>query len=387
MKKNTFLFLALFLGLFVFVSPVFAVSIQTGTDVNSYNQIITDNYYAAGATVLLDNQFDKDVVVLGSEVTLRGQVAGDVLIVGGVSHIEGNIQGDLRVIGGEVYLRGNVEGDLVILGGFVELGQNSSVLGDSIVAGGQFVQNVALNNNLKLIAGKVILDNTLSGNAEITTQKITFGENAKIDGNLKYYAPQRAEEMSGSEISGNIVFNEIKSISETGVVKTTILNLLSFWILLKFITTLIVAFGLIYIFRVFTQATNDIAIKSFVKSFFLGILAIFLIPILLIVLFVSLVGMPLSILLFMLYVLVLILAPAIAGIVVGTLVRHLFKQENPEKVTFQGATIGVVLLTVLQFVPSIGDLTSFVFVLISVGAIYRQIFRSIFRKEIIPKSN
>lgn len=381
MKKTPFFSLFFLIALFFLNAPnAFAAQIQTGLEIYSNQQIIADNFYVAGGNVLLNNEFNQDVVVVGGEVVIDGLVKGDATILGGNSNILGEIQGDLRIIGGEINLQGKVSGDLVIFGGVVNLVEGAEILGESILVGVEINQNSYLQNKLKVVAGKINLNGEVNTEIEAMTQRMTFGSNAKILGSLKYYAPFRAEQISGAEVSGNVIFNEIQTIRETGVVKSTILNLLTFWIILRFITTLIVAFLLIYIFRVFTQETNDLAISSFLKCLLYGLLSLFVIPLIILILFISLVASPIGFLILLVYLFIFIIAPSISGIFIGTIISRLLKKEKENNVSFSNATIGIVFLTLLQFIPYVGNLIRFIFTLVAVGAICKYLYLGILKK-------
>jgi len=231
-----------------------------------------------------------------------------------------------------------------------------------------------------VIAGRVTLNNLISDELEVITQKIILDKDANITGNLKYYAPEKADRNSNVKINGNVYFNEIKNLNEVGIVKSSILYLISFWIILRFITTLILAFVLVYIFKVFTQEITNIAVKKFVSSFFVGFLSLFVIPIVFLILFLSVIALPIGFMLLMIYLFIIILSPAIAGIVVGLFMHNLFsKESHNDFITFKMATIGVILMTFIQFVPIIGNITIAIFTLVALGAIYKYIYNLIIK--------
>lgn len=381
MKSTPFFSLFFLIALF-FLGPLnaSAAQIQTGLEIYSHQQTFSDNFYVAGGNIFLNNEFDQDVVVAGGEVVIDGLVKGDAIILGGNSKILGEIQGDLRIVGGEINLQGKVSGDLVIFGGVVNLAKEAEILGESILVGVEINQNSSLENKSKVVAGKINLNGEVTSEIEAMTQKMTFGPDVNILGSLKYYAPFRAEQIPGAEVSGNIIFNEIQTIRETGVVKSTILNLLTFWIILRFITTLIIAFLLIYIFRVFAQETNDLAISSFLKCLLYGLLSLFVIPLIILILFISLVASPIGFLILLAYLFIFIIAPSISGIFIGTIISRLLKKEKDHNVSFSNATIGIVFLTLFQFIPYIGNLTRFIFTLVAVGAICKYLYLGIFKK-------
>jgi cytoskeletal protein CcmA (bactofilin family) len=380
MKIKFNILLLVFLALFGALQTE-AITIRTSADINLKNETFSENFYAAGGNLNLDSVFEKDAFLIGMNINLNSLINGDALILGGEINVSNDILGDLRIMGGRVNINGKIEGDLVIFGGRVYLNEKSQIKGQTILISGELIQNSPIENNSHIIAGSVLLNSVLSGNAEITTQNITFGEKSKIIGSLQYFSPQKAFQRDGSEVTGKVNFNQINTIRETGVVKTAILNLISFWIILRFITTVIFAFILIQMFKVFTQGVNDIALNSFVKSFFVGILSLFAIPFITVILFISLIALPIGFLLIMFYVFIVIISSAISGIVVGNLVADMVgKKQSTEYVNFHNAVIGIVLLTVLRFVPYLGDITIILFTFVSIGAILRYYNKNIIKK-------
>ncbi|HET6150832.1 MAG TPA: hypothetical protein VFH68_25065 [Polyangia bacterium] len=81
----------------------------------------------------------KDRVVTGSSVTIgRDEVVGDLVVMGGSAEVLGRVSGDVAVFAGSVHIRegGRVFGDVATFGGSVELDQGSRVDGDLSVIGG-----------------------------------------------------------------------------------------------------------------------------------------------------------------------------------------------------------------------------------------------------------
>lgn len=349
-----------------------ALEIQTGTDF-TINGIYDENYYVAGGSVLIENGavFNEDLFIAGGNIRAFGE-ANDVMVFGGEVSLENYVKGDLRVFGGTVNINSTVDGDLVIIGGEVYLNDSADIRGESIVIGGKVNQSSDINNESNIVAGSVTLNGIINSVAYITTQSAIFDKKGEVVGNLNYYAPQKAVEIDGFKSSGNIVFNEIKSIDEIGIVKSTVINLLNLWLILKFITTLVIAFILIYVFKVFSQGVNDIGVRSMGKSFLAGVLGLLMIPLIIIMLFASLIGMPISFLLLLLYIIILMISTPIAGIIIGHLAASL-SGKDIKRVNFQNSVIGIILITALQFVPVLGAITIFIFRIIAVGAVLRYI--------------
>lgn len=367
------------LALFFMVIPtqIEAKEVIFGVDVNFSETTVDTNYYFTGGNLKIDADFSRDLVIAAGKTYLEGKVAGDTTVAGGEVNLNNYVSGDLRVLGGTVNLSSTVLGDLIIIGGRVNLLTEANILGDTILIGGTLKQNTKLSKDTSIIAASVMLNDEISGDTDITTQNIIFGPNSKILSSLNYYAPVKALEKEGSIVTGIVKYNQISTIRETGFVKSTIINILNFWIILKFITTLILAFILVLLFKVFSQGVSDIANQSFFKSVAIGFLSFILMPIFFVVLMVSLIGLPLGILMVLIYILLISLASAFAGIIIGTMVTHMLDKNPEKKVTFPNAVIGIVLLTTVQFVPTIGDFTILFFALAAIGAMIRFIYKSI----------
>lgn len=378
MKKiSYFVFLlALLVG---FTNETGAFSIETANDIRVIGQQIDQNAYIAGGSVTLDSEYTKDVFVAGGDVEISGKIAGDLIVMGGETRITGQVLGDIRIFGGRAIISGEVFGDLFIVAGKVDLVNGAKISGESIFVTAEMNQSSALNNPTKILAGAIFLNDSIASSTEITTQKIVIGGAANITGSLRYFAPNKAENVSGSKITGNVTYNEIKTIRERGVVKSAVLNLLSFWIIFKFLTTLILAFIATYVFRIFSQNVTNLAISSMIRSFFSGIGTLILIPVVSVILLVSLIALPIGFLFILAYIFVLIISPAISGVIIGALLFGIFEEEEKHQITFGKTAVGIVLLTALQFVPVIGEITKFIFTVVAIGAITRYTYGYVVR--------
>lgn len=370
-KVSFFVFFAM-----LFFAPFFAnaAQIMTNLDISLSDQKkFEENLYIGGGNVFVESDVDGDLVVFGGEVSIKSNVSGDIFLMGGKIDFSGNVDGDLRIFGGEVKISGIVGGDVLVLGAIVEIAESAQVNKEIFVVGGRSNIKNTITEKLKIISGNVSLNSVISGKTEITTQSLKIYRDSDISGDFYYYAPQKFYIEQDAIISGKVSFNEINSFREMGIVKKAILSFLSFWFLLRFITTLIISFVLIYVFKVFTQSVTDLALNSFGKSFLVGILALFFAPIIIALLIVSLVGLPIGFLLLLALVFIIIISPAVSGIILGIWLMRIFKKDITKSVDFQSATIGVIFLTLLQFVPYIGGPLRFVLIIVSLGVILRQI--------------
>lgn len=358
------------------VNNVDAAEVINDTEVFLFaDKTYEENLYVGAGKTVVESNVSEDLVVLGGEAVVSGKVVGDVFVLGGAVNFKGETVGDLRIIGGEVIIDGVVGGDVFIVGGDITISEEAAFGGDIFAVGGNINVLNDSSTELKVIAGKVYLNGKIAGQTEVTTQSLVIGNEAEVVGDLAYYAPQEFFLENGGSLVGNISFNEINSIRDTGVVKKAILSFMSFWFFLRFITTLIIAFILVYVFKVFTQGVSDLSIKSFWKSLLAGILVILFSPLVVAILIMSLFALPIGLLLMMSLVFIAIISTAASAIFLGVWAGQYLNRgaDNVDTVSLKSATIGVILLTLLQFIPIVGDLAKLILFIVAFGAIVRYI--------------
>lgn len=83
-----------------------------------------DAVSVGGASVTVNGEITGDLVSMGGAVFIPGQVRGDVSSIGGPVDVSGRVSGNLSAVGGKVTLSGagQVDGDISALGGAVEKG-------------------------------------------------------------------------------------------------------------------------------------------------------------------------------------------------------------------------------------------------------------------------
>ncbi len=86
---------------------------------------------------------DAKVSVASSAHVARGETSDDVVVFGGEINVEGEVLGDAVAIGGSVRIDGKVTGDVVSVGGDIELGPSADILGKVTSVGGHITRDPA----------------------------------------------------------------------------------------------------------------------------------------------------------------------------------------------------------------------------------------------------
>lgn len=375
-----------FAVLTVFFVPVLtlAYSMQTGSEINIQGQTFEENLYLIGGKVSFDNQTEKDLFLVTGEGNINGSFKDDVEALLFRANFKGEYLKDVRLFGGEINLDFKTDGDLFIVGGKVNIAPDAVLNGKTFIVAGEVNINGKVFNDLKIISAKTNINGELNANSNITSQKLNIGDNAIITGNLNYFSSQKAFISNNAKINNEIRFNQIEKISENSVFKKVVLNLIIFWTVIKFLASLFIALILVFVFRVFSQRVSMISNQVPIKSFLVGVLSIFLIPIICVILFASLFAIPVSIILFFVYIILLILTASVSGIIVGFFLKKINNKENKKiEVDFNSATLGIVLLTFLSFIPWLGEILRFILIPLSFGAMMMYYFEIIMKRKVI----
>lgn len=359
-----------------------AFDFKSGAEININDESISEeNVYLLAGNTDFNKIFEDDVFIASGKSFVRGTIFGDLQIISGESYLNGEVFGDSRIIGGSVEINGNTNKDLVIVSGQTFVTRDAIINGETLIFAGEAIIEGQVLDNLKITAGTVTINGEVLGDVEITAQEVNIGERANIKGDFVYFSPKRASVESGAQIIDKLNYNQIERIDENELVKRTVLNFVNFWTVIKFLAALFTAFILVYVFRMFSQRTSDIAFKKYIKSFFIGLISIVLIPIAIIVLLASLFGIPLAVILFFVYSVILILTGPVAGIFSGYLLQKIFTKKKKIEVDFNFTALGIIALTFIYLIPFIGLFIKTILTVLAFGAMIVYYFELITIKK------
>lgn len=378
-------FLLYLLLLIVSTKSIFAAEIITSGDIvlNSESEIVNDNYYLTGSNVLVDIDIPEDLYVAGDVINVLGPISGDLNVVGKDVVIKGDIGEDILIIGGSVIISGNVSGDILIFGGKVSILDSSTIEGDIIVLGGELDYQGSLLGDLNVITGKAFLNGYIKGDSIITTQELSLGDffGTNIKSTVSYFSPDKIEEPE--ELEGQFIYNRTKVWSDSRVLQSNLSSFFGFLSLLRFVTTILMLFLLIYLFKPFSKDVVKFGSENWIHSFIIGLITTIALPAISVILMVSLIGLPIGLILLTIFSIIFMIRIAIASMIVGGWLKKLNGRFSQQKHSmFIYSVIGLGLLTVVKYIPYIGE-TIFIFLyIIAIGSVVNYLYRSIFKRLI-----
>ncbi|MBX4211796.1 MAG: polymer-forming cytoskeletal protein, partial [Candidatus Yanofskybacteria bacterium] len=255
-----------------------AATFKTGESYSlGQNQSVNDDLYVGSGSVTISGVVTGDLIAAGGNLSFSGRVSEDATLAGGTVNINGTIGDDLRVAGGNVTLNGAVADDVFVAGGQVHVAQDAVINGDVVAAGGE-----------------VTIDGRVNGNINITSGQVKLGSSAVINGNLVYKSGKEAQIDSGARIAGTTQFNKISH----GVPGRNFIGpFIVFSMVAKTIILLVCALLLIWIFRTKAPRVVHHALGNFWHNVLRGFLVMIAVPVAIIILFITVVGIPFAVLL------------------------------------------------------------------------------------------
>jgi len=356
----------LVIGLVLVGAPLAAQ--QVGETVTKRGTIQEDQYLA-GRTVDVRADVRGDVVVVGGQVLIAERVSEDVLAAGGTVDVGGDVLDDVRAAGGTVTLRGRIGSDAIAAGGTVLLEPSATVGGRAWFGGGDIRVAGRVATRLRASGDRVAISGVVEGDVEVVAQHVEILPSARITGSLTYRSPHEAQIDPAAVIGGDVVRLPFKGPSTRAKLLGRVLLIMSLGAL---------GAVLILLFPGFSQGVVGTLRNDPWLSAALGIGALVGGPVLGILLVVTLVGAALGITGLAVYMLV-ILAGLLAGaLCVGELILGLLSQSSRGSLgaSILALLIGLVILSLLRWIPVVGEVTCAVVLLLGLGALVLQAYRA-----------
>ena len=313
----------------------------------------------AGGTVTVDEgeTVDGNFVATGGTVVVAGRVTGDAEVTAGTVIVTrtGVVEGDLRAFAGSVILEGDVGGDASIAAGSLLVREGA------IVAGA-----------LEAAAGDVRVNGRVDGDARFAGETVTLGPSAVVGGGVEYDAETFTADPD-ARVAGTVTrTDDVAFASDFGApgfvggfdVPSGAAIPRGFFAAWGLVVNLLVGAAAVALLPRFTAEVTDAGLENTLKSGGVGLLAVIAVPVLLVVLLVTIVGIPLSLVGALAFALVLWLTAVYGSLILGTWLLSLVDRES----VWGALVLGLVAFTALEFVPFVGELLQLVLVLVGLGA-------------------
>ena len=317
-------------------------------------QIMTEDYadiWSIKNETIVEETVYGDIYAMSNNVEISSsEVVGNLFIMADNVKISGKIYGYAYIMANHVEISGNVTG-LYIMGNKVDIKETAYISTDA-----------------KVIANKLDLKGFIYRNLTAITEStnITSNELGKnVLGSIYYSGNIKGDTEA---IIGEKIKVEVPKISfdrnERMISKIT-----------TFATKVITALAIIALIVYLTnnkKENKEINVKDYIKDIAIGFVYLILIPAVVLILFLTVVGIPIALFAFMLYFLGIYISIPITSIEIA---NTILKEEQSKFKKIGISLVVFLIFEIVRYIPVIGGIIRFLAILLGLRIIVKNIFR------------
>lgn len=337
-------------------------------------------------TVPANETVDDTLVAAGNNVRVEGVVNGDLLAFGRIVEVRGSVKGDLVSFAKRTVVSGTVEGRIYDFSQSLDLDgelghslyawvqslrvNDRAQVGEGIVAGGG---DVSLEGNVKrsatIFAGNADVSGSVGRDLTMAGGSLTLTGTARIGGNLS----ARVRHLKDVHIADGATVVGKRDI-RVRVKKNRFTRPRNYLHqVLWLAAAMLVGWLGLLLFPGFFRATTQL-VGSGWRSLGLGLGVLAGVPVAIVVAAITLVGIPVSLMLLATYLAAIYLAKVWVGAFLGRIILRSTRTTKGDWLL--GLLVGLLILTIVGFIPYLGGLVRFVVVCLGLGAFAWQLYRA-----------
>jgi cytoskeletal protein CcmA (bactofilin family) len=313
--------------------------------------IIDDDLIIAGGTIKSDATIKGDLISGSNRLVQNGIVEGSVIAGAKDLDILGQVNGSVRGFAQNINVNGKVNRNLIGFCAALNIKPDANIGGDISAFCGELTLDGKVGKGLRGSIGTLIISGMPT---------------AKILGDFKYKSKKQAKIESGAQVTGQTLWTKKEKEEEKpkGVFTAKCLITEILFLLALMITGIV----LTLIFKKNAYQAKRAVTASFLKSLGWGFVFMVCIPIAIIILIVTILGIPIAIISLFAYAVLLYIAKIpVATALGGMIIKAFGKQGEPSLIW--SMLLGLIILTILLNIPYLEWLIYFVVLFTGFGAI------------------
>lgn len=338
---------------------------QAGARVNAVASE-NDDLSVAGALVTVRGTATT-IRAAGAEVDVNASAQRDMWVAGAVANVTGRAGRDLRVAGARVEVNASVGRDLRAAGARLLIGPATEVAGRTSLAGADVTFAGTAVGPLRVYADTIRIEGRINGNLMVRGRSVTIASSAVIGGDAVFRTLHEPTIEDGATIAGQKSVASPERRARSGWrIAAGVAALALFGIGAGFVLGLILLIG----GRPLVERAVDRVRVAPVRSLFIGLALLILVPIVAVLLLLTVIGIPVGILTLFAYPLLLFVGFVMAAFGLGD---WLFNNRRRPR-GFGGRLLlllgGLVVLVVVGMIPFVGCIIVLLALLFGLGALW-----------------
>ncbi len=376
MRKSLKPVAAAFLCFFLAV-PVMAFELRCQDDIFlEADKTIDEDLIAIGEHIAVKGEIKGDCIAAARKIFLSGIIEDDITAVAQNISLEGEVGDSFRAAGKTITINARVKGDIAAVGESVTLRDGCIAEGDVVIAGGELQINGKVLKSLKAYGGKIKIRGEVAEDATLRGDRIVLYPGAKIGGNLIYTCANQIELMGDAQIAGDTTWHKpvIKPRKRTFGAKSYRSRVIIRSLLM--LPVLLIGLMLIGISPRLVFVTMDSMHSSPGKTLGFGFVFLVCVPVANAILFVTIVGIPLALIVLLMYFAALYVSSLFAGMAIATKIFGM-RGKSGRGILAVGMILGVVTVVFLSTIPVAGGFIRLLLIIFGLGGLVMSRFRTL----------
>lgn len=329
--------------------------------------------FVGGGAVSVDDAVGGDLFAAGGTVDIDAGVVGDAIVAGGKLRFGAPVAQSVYAAGGQVNINGAVGRNLRVAGGQVELGSKANVGGNVSIAGGRVELKGVIGGHVQAAGGRVLINGSVGGDVVATSGTVALGPLARVGGKLRYRSSGSLQQDPAAQVSGGIesILSPWSEAGSSAPVTPSARRGFG-WLGWLWTAGLIVLAALWLALAPRTSARTSLALRQRLGwSVGLGLVWLVCVPVLVLLIGLTIIGIPLALFALAVYLAVLPLAYVAAAVALGDWGLQRWQAARSSKPAWRtaAAAAALVLLALLGHVPWLGASVAVVLLLAGLGAL------------------
>lgn len=347
--------LALLLGAVFALSPATALAEESQENLRVYG----------GTDFSASGEYNSSVVFAGNKLDDSAVVHGIDFAFGNEVESKGTYEYGFHAAN-KVEIHGNYEKDLFAFGNEISISGEAKIARDFYAAASKVEIKSSIPGSVFVAADKLILNNiTIGGNLNVAARAVEIIGEVKITGVFTYN-----EDL---DVLGNdtMVAGKLETYKPFVWSFRWGENLRIIFLILSLASSIVIAIVFILIAKKFFNQLKEEAVQADFKhvlmSLGIGLLGVIVVPIVVALLAATIVGIPAALILLFTFVIAMILSVTVSAAFVGNKIM-------PKQSTILSATIVLILMAVLGYIPVVGWAINSIAALIGFGIMLSMLF-------------
>ncbi|ODT45972.1 MAG: hypothetical protein ABS70_01860 [Nitrospira sp. SCN 59-13] len=329
-------------------------------------QVVQGDYFAFGPQVEISGIVNGDLYAAGGEVIVDGVINGDVIVAGTKVVLSGAIAQDARVVGAHITVSGTIGRNATLAGVDVHLTETATVRENVIAGGGSVQLSGAIGRDARVGAWHATFSNGIERDVIVAAESVRLTSKASVGGRLRYWGEVAPSIDQEAVVRGPITRRPLPEGWSTERARQGLIGMRVLAAFASFLSTLLLGLILLRVCPQFVQQVAGAIRERPAQSVGWGLTALVVTPLVAISFLVTMVMLPAGVVLLALYGVAVYLTRIFAIIYAG---QWLFRRQDASSSLARPFVVGLLLYSLLTFVPIIGGLVTLFTVMAGLGGL------------------